>query len=73
MSTHYTHPLLGRYADSAFGPPYSEIVDPPLYMSSLFFVSSTLNYCEVYTLLSILRYIVTMFSTFICTKLQFSV
>ena len=54
--------------------PHSEILDPPLYISSLFkFFVSSLSYFEVYTLLSILRCIVTMFSISICTKLQFSV
>ena len=30
MSTHHTHPLLGRYARSHLLAPYSEILDPPL-------------------------------------------
>ena len=55
MSTHHTHPLLGRYAQSHAWAPHSEILNPPLYMSSLFkFFVSRLSYCEVYTLLSIL-------------------
>ena len=36
--------------DHTFGSPYSEILDPPLYISSLFkFFVSSLSYCEVYT------------------------
>ena len=77
-STHehssYSPSALSLCSIARLGPPLTEILDPPLYMSSLFkFIVSSLCYCEVYTLLSILRCIVTMFSIFICTKLQFSV
>ena len=70
-STHecssYSPSARSQCSIARLGPPFRNFGSSPvLYMSSVlkYFVSS-LSYCKVYTLLSILRGIVTMFSTFI--------